>query len=56
MPGTSAVCVYRIKAVKMAVVAAIGITVGFAFLRGAVRRAAMQSGRKKNPYDQEEHP
>ena len=32
----------------MAVAAAIGVTVGFAFLRRAVRRAAMRSGRRKN--------
>ena len=36
-----------VKAVDMAVVAAIGVTVGFAILRGAVRRAAIRSGRKK---------
>ena len=35
------------KAVCMAVAAAIGVTVGFAFLRSAVRRAAMRSGRRK---------
>ena len=35
------------KAVDMAVVAAIGVTVGFAILRGAVRRVAIRSGRKK---------
>ena len=34
------------KAVCMAVAAAIGVTVGFAFLRGAVRRAAIRSARK----------
>ena len=31
----------------MAVAAAIGVTVGFAFLRRAVRRAAMRSDRRK---------
>ena len=31
----------------MEVVAEIGVTVGFAILRGAVRRAAIRSGRKK---------
>jgi hypothetical protein len=35
------------KAVYMAVAAAIDVTVGFAFLRRAVRRAAMRSGRRK---------
>jgi len=35
------------KAVNMAVAAAIGVTVGFAFLRSAVRRAAIRSGRCK---------
>jgi len=35
------------KAVYMAVAAAIGVTVGFAFLRRAVRRAAMRPDRRK---------
>ena len=35
------------KAVNMAVAAAIGVTVGFALLRSAVRRAAIRSGRCK---------
>ena len=39
--------VFSKKAVDMAVVAAIGVTVGFAILRGVVRRAAIRSGRKK---------
>ena len=39
--------VFDIKVVCMEMAAAIGVTVGFAFLRSAVRRAARRSARKK---------
>jgi len=46
MPGLLPFSAFE-KAVFMAVAAAIGVTVGFAFLRGAVRRAAIESARHK---------
>jgi hypothetical protein len=38
---------FLIKVVCMEMAAAIGVTVGFALLRSAVRRAARRSGRKR---------
>lgn len=45
---------FLVKAVCMEMAAAIGVTAGFALLRGAVRRAARRSARKKRKNDQEE--
>ena len=38
---------FLVKAVYMEMAVALGVTVGFAFLRSAVRRAARRSGRKR---------
>lgn len=46
--------VFDIKVVCMEMAAAIGVTAGFALLRGAVRRAACWSARKKRKNNQEE--